>query len=72
MVRLSISDPTDLVFYVTFAPDTTELKELAAVAGRRWTIEEYFQFFVVRAAPRPAANLGAVSVALPPTMLQAD
>jgi SRSO17 transposase len=32
-----------MAFYVTFAPDTTELKELAAVAGLRWTIEECFQ-----------------------------
>jgi SRSO17 transposase len=39
----SISDPADMAFYVTFAPDTTELKELAAVAGLRWTIEECFQ-----------------------------
>jgi len=36
-------DPADMAFYVTFAPDTTELKELAAVAGLRWTIEECFQ-----------------------------
>jgi SRSO17 transposase len=43
LVRRSISDPTDMAFYVTFAPDTTELKELAAVAGLRWTIGECFQ-----------------------------
>ena len=36
-------DPADMAFYVTFAPGTTELKELAAVAGLRWTIEECFQ-----------------------------
>ena len=55
-----------------WGPPEATLAEVVQVAGRRWTIEEYFQFFVVRAAPRPAANLGAVSVALPPTMLQAD
>jgi SRSO17 transposase len=43
LVRRSIFDPADMAFYVTFAPDTTELKELAAVAGLRWTIEECFQ-----------------------------
>jgi len=43
LIRRSIADPTDMAFYVTFGPDTTELKELAAVAGLRWTIEECFQ-----------------------------
>jgi SRSO17 transposase len=43
LVRRSISDPKDMAFYVTFGPHTTELKELAAVAGLRWTIEECFQ-----------------------------
>src|SRR6516164_385893 len=36
LVRRSIFDPADMAFYVTFAPDTTELKELAAVAGRQF------------------------------------
>ena len=43
LIRRSISDPTDMAFYVTFGPHTTELQELAAVAGLRWTIEECFQ-----------------------------
>ena len=43
LIRRSISDPTDVAFYVTFGPHETELKELAAVAGLRWTIEECFQ-----------------------------
>jgi SRSO17 transposase len=43
LIRRSIADPTDMAFYVTFAPHVTELKELAAVAGLRWTIEECFQ-----------------------------
>ena len=43
LIRRSISDPTDMAFYVTFGPHETELKELAAVAGLRWTIEECFQ-----------------------------
>lgn len=43
LIRRSIADPTDMAFYVTFGPDVTELPELAAVAGLRWTIEESFQ-----------------------------
>jgi SRSO17 transposase len=43
LVRRSISDPKDMAFYVAFGPHTTELRELAAVAGLRWTIEECFQ-----------------------------
>jgi hypothetical protein len=43
LIRRSIADPTDLAFYVTFGPHLTELYELAAVAGLRWTIEECFQ-----------------------------
>jgi SRSO17 transposase len=43
LIRRSISDPKDMAFYVTFGPHTTEVKELAAVAGLRWTIEECFQ-----------------------------
>ena len=43
LIRRSISNPQDVAFYVTFGPDKTELKELAAVAGLRWTIEECFQ-----------------------------
>ena len=42
-IRRSIADPEDMAFYVTFGPHTTELNELAAVAGLRWTIEECFQ-----------------------------
>jgi SRSO17 transposase len=43
LIRRSIADPEDFAFYVTFGPPTTELNELAAVAGLRWTIEECFQ-----------------------------
>jgi len=43
LIRRSIKDLTDMAFYVTFGPHTTDLKELAAVAGLRWTIEECFQ-----------------------------
>ena len=43
LIRRSLSDPKDMAFYVTFGPHKTELKQLAAVAGLRWTIEECFQ-----------------------------
>jgi SRSO17 transposase len=43
LIRRSVSDPKDMAFYVTFAPHTTGLEELAAVAGLRWTVEECFQ-----------------------------
>ena len=43
LIRRSISDPADMTFYVTFGPHLTELNELAAAAGLRWTIEECFQ-----------------------------
>ena len=42
LVRRSLSDPTDLQAYVTFAPEGTALEELVRVAGRRWTIEVAF------------------------------
>ena len=38
----SITDPTDVAFYVTFAPVIAVLPKLAVVAGLRWTIEECF------------------------------
>jgi len=43
LIRRSISDAADMAFYVAFGPHVTELRELAAVAGLRWTIEECFQ-----------------------------
>lgn len=43
LIRSAIADRADMAFYVTFGPHTTDLKERAAVAGLRWTIEECFQ-----------------------------
>lgn len=40
LVRRSVSDPTDLAYYVCFAPAATTLPDLVRVAGTRWTIEE--------------------------------
>jgi SRSO17 transposase len=43
MARRSISDPTDIAYYVCFAPARTTLTRLARIAGRRWPVEECFQ-----------------------------
>jgi SRSO17 transposase len=43
LVRRSRSDPTDLAYYVVFAPAGTALRALARVAGERWRIEQSFE-----------------------------
>jgi SRSO17 transposase len=43
LVRRSISDPSDLTAYVTFAPAERSLPALVRVAGLRWTVEESIQ-----------------------------
>jgi SRSO17 transposase len=43
LVRRSISKPTELAYYVVFAPEGTSLSELVRVAGSRWAIEECFE-----------------------------
>src|SRR5215472_8368154 len=43
LVRRSRSDPTDLAYYVVFAPAGTALRTLARVAGERWRIEQSFE-----------------------------
>jgi SRSO17 transposase len=43
LVRRSRPDPAKTAFYVVFAPAQTDLAELAAVAGLRWTIETCFE-----------------------------
>ena len=43
LVRRSISDPTELAYYVCFCPAETSLAELVRVAGTRWAIEECFE-----------------------------
>ncbi len=40
LTRRSITDPTDLAYYVCFGPAQTTLQELVHVAGKRWAIEE--------------------------------
>jgi SRSO17 transposase len=43
LARRSLSDPTDIAYYLAAAPARTPLRELARVAGTRWAIEETFQ-----------------------------
>ncbi|RAI37023.1 IS701 family transposase [Rhodoplanes serenus] len=43
LVRRSLSDPTELAYYVVFAPADADLAELAGVAGLRWAIETCFE-----------------------------
>ena len=43
LARRSISDPTEIAYYLCFAPPRVGLTELARIAGTRWSIEETFQ-----------------------------
>jgi len=43
LVRRSLSDPTDLAYYLCHGPERSPLRELVRVAGARWAIEETFQ-----------------------------
>jgi SRSO17 transposase len=43
LVRRSITDPTDLAYYLCHGPADIPLRELVRVAGARWAIEETFQ-----------------------------
>jgi SRSO17 transposase len=42
LVRRSLSDPTDLAYYLVFAPQQTTLEQMVRVAGLRWAVEECF------------------------------
>ncbi|WP_083472547.1 IS701 family transposase [Kibdelosporangium phytohabitans] len=43
LARRSLTDPTDIAYYVCFGPGETTLERLVRVAGSRWAIEESFQ-----------------------------
>ncbi len=43
LARRAIDDPTDLAYYVAFAPAGTTLATLMRVAGTRWAVEGCFQ-----------------------------
>ena len=39
-MRRSLSDPSDIAYYLACAPAATMLEQLVAVAGTRWAVEE--------------------------------
>src|SRR3954468_20737241 len=43
LVRRKLDEPDELTFYLTLAPEGTDLATLARVAGTRWTIESCFE-----------------------------
>jgi SRSO17 transposase len=43
LARRSISDPTEIAYYICYAPRRTTLTTLIWVAGRRWPVEECFK-----------------------------
>jgi SRSO17 transposase len=43
LARRSLTDPSELAFYVCFAPADTSLATLVRVAGCRWRVEEAFE-----------------------------
>ena len=40
LARRSVSDPTEVAFYLALAPWETTLKEIASIAARRYTVEQ--------------------------------
>jgi SRSO17 transposase len=43
LVRRSITDPTELAYYLCGGPPDTSLHELVRVAGMRWAVEDSFE-----------------------------
>ncbi|WP_433394022.1 IS701 family transposase [Micromonospora sp. KLBMP9576] len=43
LIRRSITDPTDLAYYLCFGPAETLDEDLIRIAGTRWAVEECFQ-----------------------------
>ena len=43
LARRSLTDPTDIAYYLTHGPKRVALADLARAAGTRWAIEESFQ-----------------------------
>jgi SRSO17 transposase len=43
LIRRSPTEPDDLTYYLTHAPEATTLAELVRVAGARWAIESCFE-----------------------------
>jgi SRSO17 transposase len=43
LIRRSIEDPSDLAYFLTYAPTGTPLEKLVQIAGTRWGIETSFK-----------------------------
>ena len=43
LARRSLTDPTDIAYYICFCPSGTTLDALVRIAGSRWMVEECFQ-----------------------------
>ncbi len=43
LARRSLTDPTDIAYYICYGPAATRLKDLVKTAGARWQVEECFQ-----------------------------
>jgi SRSO17 transposase len=43
LARRSLSDPTELAYYLVFAPETVSLDQVVRAAGSRWQVEEAFE-----------------------------
>jgi len=43
LIRRSITDPTDLAYYLCFGPAGTQDEDLIRIAGTGWAVEECFQ-----------------------------
>jgi SRSO17 transposase len=43
LARRAVSDPTEIAYYICYAPRRTTLATLVWVAGRRWPVEECFK-----------------------------
>jgi SRSO17 transposase len=43
LARRSLSDPTEIAYYVCYGPAHSTLQDLIMIAGSRWAVEECFQ-----------------------------
>lgn len=49
LARRKLSDPTQLAYFMVFAPNDTSMSEVVRVAGARWSIEMGFEVTLVSA-----------------------
>lgn len=59
LARRKLSDPTQLAYFMVFAPNDTSMSEVVRVAGARWSIEMGFEVTLGSARVRPLR--GAIS-----------